>query len=185
MYRRLAPLLAVVVVVAGCSGNPTEPPPPTTSTPTTTSATIDLRPFYEHPCTMLTAAQRRRLGFPPRVRERAGESASMCTWSQNDDDNYLLSFNLGSDALAEAYKKKDERDPDGELLWKSFQPQEIRGLGAVARSFDTIGSHCEVIVDFGGGQSISVTGSLLTAPDPKLCDRLVTAAGFAVDAARR
>jgi hypothetical protein len=186
MIRRLAPVVAVVLALAGCSTDSTDPaPPPTTSiTPT---PTIDLRSFSAHPCSTLTRAQQDQLGFPPQLRETAGDWAGTCRWANNADDhvNYFVTLNLRSDALAEAYEKKAARDPGGELLWKSFEPQEIGGLAAVARSYDTIGTHCEVIVDVGDEQSISITGSLLTAPDPKLCDRLVTAAGMVVDLIRR
>jgi hypothetical protein len=66
-----------------------------------------------------------------------------------------------------------------------FEPRQIRGLPAVTRAFSTAGDHCEVIVDAGNGQGISLAGSLTAALDPKLCDRLVTATEWVVDTIRR
>jgi hypothetical protein len=187
MIRRLVPIVAVVLALAGCSTDSADPAPPPTTSTTAAVPAVDLGSFAEHPCSTLTAAQQGRLGFPPRLRETAGEWAGTCRWAKTEDDNvnYFVTLNLRSDALAEAYEQKDARDPGGELRWKSFAAREIGGLAAVARSYHTIGAHCEVIVDVGDEQSISITGSLLTAPDPRLCDRLVTAAGLVVDAARR
>ena len=185
MLRRLAPMVAVALAIAGCGTAPTDPPPPGTATSTTTSGTtINLGSVYEHPCATLTSAQQHQLSLPPQVRESAGDSTGMCKWSKDDDSNFFLRFDLRSGALAEAYKRRGERDPNGDLVWKSFEPGEIRGLPAVVRSFSEVGTHCEVIVDAGNGQGISITGSLLTTLDPKLCDRLVTASEWIVDKAR-
>ncbi len=196
MLRRAALAVAVALMVAGCNGDPAGPAPSPTTTNSTSRPTdvppvadpIDLRSVYEHPCAMLTTAQQNELGLRPRVEESAGDGTGTCKWASEDTAPlyvYLLRLNLRSDLLVDAYGRRDARDPDGDPIWALFEPREIGGLPAVTRAFSTTGDHCEVIVDVGNGENIAIAGSLETEPDPQLCDRLVTAAGWVVDSARK
>lgn len=193
-------MIAVVLTVAGCSGGLTDTAAPTTTASPTTSGVgsrppgvpsvadpIDLHGFYPRPCAVLTAAQQNRLGLRPLVRVPGGEAIGICRWANEDttdEYNYLLSLNLDSDLLTDAYERRDARDPSGEPIWKSFEPREIGGFPAVVRSISEH-THCEVLVDVGNGQTVAIAGTLYTRTDPGLCARLVTAAGLVLDSARR
>lgn len=192
-------MIAVVLTVAGCSG-PVDTVLHTTTSPTTSGTgsrppgvpsvadPIDLQPSYAHPCDALTAAQQNKLGLRSPAPAPAGDSVGICRWAKEDPEdeyNYLLSLNLDSDLLADAYTRRGARDPGGELIWKSFEPREVGGFPAVVRSFSEVDNHCEVIVDVGDGQAVTIAGTLFTRTDPTLCRRLITAAEWVVDTIRR
>jgi Protein of unknown function (DUF3558) len=195
----LVVVVAAAMMITGCTGDDRADPAPTTTVTTTGTTSrppgipavadpMDLRPFYLHPCATLTTTQQNQLELRPRVRESAGDWAGMCNWARDDADhdyNYLLVLDLRSDRLVDAYQRRDAREPGGGPIWELFEPREVRGFPAVTRSFSTHGDHCEVIVDTGNGHSIAISGSLRSELDPGLCDRLVTAAEWVVDALRR
>lgn len=191
MLRLFVPAVAVLTL-AGCTG-PTPPTPPAPTSTTSRPADVppvtdpvDLRSYYKRPCATLTAAQQDRLGFRRPVEETAGDYVAVCNWTSEDaSHDYLLRLNVRFDLLVDAYETRDQRTPDGSPVWPLFEAHQVRGLPAVTHAFDTIGTHCEVIVDFGAGQGIAIAGSLSEKPDPKLCDRLLTAAGWVVDTIRR
>ncbi len=174
----------------------TTPPPATSHQPRPTEAPpatdpIDLRPFYAHPCATLTAAQRDQLGFHPLVSESTEGSHGMCIWGQGPGpDNgarygYRLRLHIHPDLLAQAYKDSNALDYHGNPQAATFEPRQIRGLPAVAQSPNPPDSfrYCEVVVGTGNGQGIALVGDAKDT-DPALCDRLVTALEWVIDALR-
>jgi uncharacterized protein DUF3558 len=190
MLRRLVPVVAIVLLLAcfGCDPAPTTPPPakdtrPAASTAESTTESaqrptapppvadpVDLSAGYRHPCATLTDAQQGRLGFRPVPEERADESVGTCNWAKK----YVLRLYPHTDALADAYRDS------GEPKWARFEPRDVHGVPAVVRAAGN--GSCEVVIGVSRGQGVVVTGN---AGDAKLCDRLVTAAGFVVDTLRR
>jgi hypothetical protein len=182
MLRRLVPLVAFTLLLAGCSGDPA--PAPAKETPGTTNSAaespkrpteapaiaqpLDMGPGARHACDTLTAAQQKRLGF-----RQGTAKAGKCGWA----NGYTLQLHVGFDPLTDAYEKSN--DPQ----WAVFEPREIHGQPAVVRAATTDGDSCEVVVGMAAEQGVVLTGK--TKPDPKLCDRLVTAAGLVVETLSR
>jgi len=181
MLRRLVPVVAAALLLAGCSGDPA--PAPAKETPVTTSSAdesperpteapaiaqpLDMGPGARHPCDTLTAAQQKQVGF-----QHGTGKGEKCSWA----NGYTLQLHVGFDALADAYKKSNNGD-------EVFEPREIHGKPAVVHASSTGGDTCEVVVGMAPEQSVVLTGE--TKPDPKLCDRLVTAAGLVVETLSR
>jgi uncharacterized protein DUF3558 len=182
MLRRFVPLVAFTLLLAGCSGDPA--PAPAKETPSATSSAaespkrpteapaiaqpLDMGPGARHACDTLTAAQQKQLGF-----RQGTENGGKCGWA----NGYALQLRVDSDVLADAYAKSN--DPE----WGVFEPREVHGQPAVVRAAGTDGDSCEVVVGMAPGQGVVLTGK--TKPDPKLCDRLVTAAGLVVETLSR
>lgn len=216
MLRYLASVLVVAAAlgIAGCtSDNRTDPAPATTtstpneptttiSPPNTPSKTsrptapppvtdpVDVRPFHDHPCAALTAAQQKQIGFrqyDPVDPEATNSDSSNCVWLEKPNPGtdggygYRLTISVAGDPLAEAYS---ESNPHGGVDWDMFEPRQIRGLPSVVRSLTTPDHQCSVVVGTGNGQGIEINGTI-PAGDPSLCDRFVTAAEWLADAARR
>jgi hypothetical protein len=214
MLRRIAPVIAVVaLIIAGCTSednpNPgatttttTQAAPTTTAKPSTTSETsrptnappvtdpVDLRRFHEHPCAALTRAQQQEIGFrkyDPVEPEGANTQFGTCVWLEepkagtDDGYGYRLTVSMSGDPLAGAYA---ESNPHEGVNWVVFEPRQIRGFPAVVRSLTRPDDQCSVVVGTGNGQGIEVDGTI-TADDPTLCDRFVTAAEWVVDAVRK
>lgn len=192
MLRRLLPVVTVALLLAGCGGDPAPTTPPTTkdtrpasttgsaqrpTTPPAAADPVDLSAGYRHPCATLTDAQQSRLGFRPAPEERADESAGTCNWAKK----YVLQLHPHSDPLADAYRDSNSTAGGGKPKWVTFEPRDVHGVPAVVRAAGNGGS-CEVVVGVSRGQGVVITGN---AGDPKLCDRLVTAAGQVVDTLRR
>jgi Protein of unknown function (DUF3558) len=209
---RITPIIALLALtVSGCAGGDhAEPPLPTTgttSTPRTTTTTspatttqtsrptapppvtdpIDLRRFYNDPCAALTPSQQNEISFRPYQpvdHEASNREFSNCRWRQERgpksqaDYGYQLWLYWSGDPLADAYSK------DNQANWEVFEPQRIRGLPAVVTSVGTVDEDCRVFVGTGHGQGIEIDG-FTAARMPNLRDRLVTAAEWVLDAARK
>lgn len=89
--------------------------------------------------------------------------------------SYSLTVHVTGDPLGAAYRDSDRRLGTGEWAWPLFEPGTVRGLPAVVRANLNPDRYCDVVVGFGQGQGITVTGSP-GVPAPDLCDRLVAAA---------
>ncbi|HWM07086.1 MAG TPA: DUF3558 domain-containing protein [Actinophytocola sp.] len=200
MRRRLemALLFACALAVPACGGGDagptsTPPAPPTSSSteasrPTTAppvATPVDLDALRARPCSGITTAQQRELGFQVEPVEVPTADYGTCVWDQSEPDadgkqfGYILRVDTAVDPLDDAYRESDERTPTDDLTWGVFEPDTIANLPAVIRSLDDRTAQCEVIVGAGGGQGLSVKG-VVSPPSPDLCDRLVQAAELAL-----
>ncbi|HEY0449570.1 DUF3558 family protein [Actinophytocola sp.] len=195
-------ILVTAVSMASCTGTDAPPTPSTTSTTTTESTLrpsvppeaaqpVDLRPHRLQPCALLSKDQVTELDLPPQTSEGANTESGICEWFTNQSapgrtETYLfrLEIILSGDPLAEVYRESNDLNATTkDLIWQVFEERTIRGLPAALRSrFDPAAS-CEVVVGAGSTQGISMSAST-GGSDPELCQRMVTAAEWVVDAAR-
>lgn len=93
---------------------------------------------------------------------------------------YTLRVYVGGDPLAKAYQDNGPKE------WSAFEEHTARGLPAVTQVAGGGASFCRVVVGAGNDQGIAITGSLgLGLEDPTLCQRLLTAVEWVVDAVRK
>lgn len=196
-------VLTGALVAPGCTGTGAPPTPQESSIDTTTTATevpsappsvdvpVDLS-SYSQPCSLLTAQQLGELEFPSEASPEQDGQSHRCTWHEDDRDQeapfviFAVTIHLTGDPLARVYQEHHSRRGNEEQEWTSFEAHTVRGLPAVTLVRGLAEAQCEVIVGAGNGQGVVVFGSLSgRAEDPGLCDRLVTAAGWVVDAVRR
>lgn len=176
------------------------PPAPATTTTTTVAEPtrpteappvadpVDLRPFHSRACDTLTTIQQSQLGFPPLVGNKANKVFGSCEWEQRDSAGnlraaYWVRLYIVKDPLAAAYRDSNDFIQPGEPTWEIFEPRQVRGLPAVARSI-TPGGDCDLIVGTGNGQGMELGASDGGLDDPTMCDRLTTAAEWAIDTVR-
>lgn len=220
MSRAILPVIAVAaaLTITGCTGDDHADPRPTTTTatttnepetttsPPTTSTTtprptvappvtepVDLRSLYDHPCAVLTPAQRRQIGFrtfDPVEPEGVNSKFSTCIWKKepkagtDDGYGYTLTLFVSGDPLARAYAESNKHDEYKQFDWATFEPRQLDGLPAVVRSLVSPDDECGVVVGTGHGHGIEISG-VVAHKDRTLCDRMVAAAEWVVDAARR
>jgi len=91
---------------------------------------------------------------------------------------YTLRDYVGGDPLAKAYQDNGPKE------WSAFEEHTARGLPAVTQVPGEGERVCKVVVGAGNGQGIAIVGSL-GLEDPTLCQRLLTAAEWVVDAVRK
>jgi hypothetical protein len=200
MRRTIYVLALATAVLSACTGNnDVAPTPPVTTEPTTTSETprptvappieapVDLSPYHRQTCALLTPEQTAELRLPPQDSNGATNETGHCGWNTvpGGDAIYALTVFITGDPLGEAYQRSNDRFLSGKRVWEPFEIRTIGGLPAVVKVMGDPSTYCEVIVGAGGDQGILLTASV--RPElayPKLCDRLVTAAEWVIDAAR-
>jgi hypothetical protein len=195
----LGVLALATAILTGCSSdNDVAPTPPATTEPTTSEiprptaappieTPVDLTPYRRPTCALLTAAQVTELGLPPQTLNGGTPESGICSWSTTEGghDLYTLDLLLTGDPLSEAYRRSNDRLDSGKRVSELFEIRTIGGLPAVVTSMRDPSTFCAVIVGTGAGQGISITASIsFNDPDPELCDRMVTAAEWVIEAAR-
>lgn len=195
--------VAVTTALSGCteSGDDTTlPTTPSTTTSTTVpptprpteapqvAAPLDLSPHRRHSCALLSTSQESQLGFPTDdVSEGATLEEGICQWSTTEGrtDLYTLHIYLTEDPLGDAYQRSNDRLDSGKRVWEPFEIRTIGGLPAVVKVMGDPSTYCEVVVGTGAGQGIRMVASIShDDPDPELCDRVVTAGEWVIEAAR-
>jgi hypothetical protein len=202
--RGLLGLGVIATLLSGCGGTESRPAPPTSPTGTTTvspppsvpppvSDPVDLGPYSRNPCPLLNAQQLTELEIPEEHIESPEQEtgAWYCMWSKNSDQEsalviYTVTVYMTGDPLSEAYRENRSRHDKNERQWPVFDAHTVRGLPAVTKVVGDPETQCQVIVGAGNGQGVKVFGHLgLGIGNPDLCQRLVTAAEWVVDAVRK
>jgi len=194
----VAVFMLALGALAACDGGneprPTPTPTSTTDSPRPTVApavhdALDLRPHRLRTCALLTKSQVAELDFPPQNSEGASREGGLCEWFADRSgpgrtETYLFNLHadVAGDPLAAAYRESNDAVGD-RPVWQLFDERTVGGLPAVVRSRDDPAASCQVVVGAGNGQGITMSAST-GGSDPRLCDRMVTAATWVVDRAR-
>lgn len=192
VHHRILCGVAAVALVSGCAAAPEPPPPSPTGTTTSTTAPtapptvgspVDVTPYAGgRACSLLTTRQVAELGFPGDATAlfETRDDGPGCMWTRDDGNGPFeilsITISLTGDPLAARYRRS------GDV--KVFEEHTVRGLPSAATS-DGLGDQCEVTIGTGNGQGIEILGHLVDDEDPELCDRLLTAAGWVIDAVQR
>jgi len=194
----LCVLALAAAVLSGCTGNGevaptlTTGPTPTSETPRPTVAPpievpVDLTPYHRQPCALLTPEQTAELRLPPERINGANGETGLCEWDTvpGGDAIYSLTVFMTGDPLGEVYRRSNDRLDSGKLVSELFEIRTIEALPAVVTTMRDSSTYCAVTVGTGGDQGVLLTASVRPElSDPELCDRMVTAAEWVIDAAR-
>jgi hypothetical protein len=95
---------------------------------------------------------------------------------------YNLTIYMSGDPLAKAYQ--DRYSDRNEELPGTFEEHTIRGFPALREYSGEF--QCEIVVGTGNGQGFTMFGRRsLGLQDPRLCQQMITAAEWVVDAVRK
>jgi hypothetical protein len=150
-------------------------------------APIDLTPHHRQTCALLTPEQTAELRLPPQAIDGASPDTGLCEWNTvpAGDAIYALTVFMTGDPLGDAYQRSNDRLDSGKRVSELFEIRTIGGLPAVVTGMSDPSTFCTVTVGTGGNQGILLTAAVRhKLADPELCNRMVTAAEWVIEAAR-
>lgn len=185
--------LAVAGVLTACSSSPfgesgytgqpplpskpssTSKPAPVPSTPPPVTDPLNIRPFADRPCALLTKQQRTNLGFTDPEQEpqdRPIDDPTECYIRSNESSPSKQIFVRPfpkTDKLAQEYAR-------GRSKSEVFEPSEIVGMPAIQRErYDDWGL-CLITVGLAKNQGLEIESSQGSTPAPEACRLAIDAA---------
>lgn len=168
LAHRLAAIAGSIVIatVGGCSNGDNPPDSPTISNVTSVSPhptvpppithVLDISPFFERPCNLLTQEQIKALEVRTGTGPNVGDKLHWCSLSNGViDESIDVSVYLDVDLLGQTYQQSTEERPkgSGKPRWATFESGTIAQQPVVVQSDDSV---CEVVVGTGPKSGISV-----------------------------
>jgi len=123
--------------------------------------TLDISPYRERPCDLLTGVQQNALSLP-----RTVDRTDLCSWERaQPKDSVTVQLLIDLSYLNQVYLESNkEKSSSGDKEWVTFEPVTIKGQPAVVLNPTTNPTYSSVLVGASTKDSfyVSVTSEITT-----------------------